>query len=78
MRRPMLRIATVASLAWMLGGGSLAWAVDTVKLIEGKPMVGTVNAMSPTEITLQQGALPSKIAVNEIATRLTPRHNLDI
>jgi tetratricopeptide (TPR) repeat protein len=66
----MLRIAVAAGLAWVLGCGSLALAVDTVKLIEGKPMVGTVNAMTPTEITLQQGALPSKIAVNEIVTIL--------
>ena len=67
MNRYTQRLVAAAVLAMLLGFGSVARAVDTVKMIEGKPQVGTVNAMTPTEITLQQGALGNKIAVNEIA-----------
>jgi tetratricopeptide (TPR) repeat protein len=69
MRRYMQRWGVAAVLAMLTawGSASAALAVDTVKMIEGKPLVGTVNEMTPTEITLQQGALGNKVPVNEIA-----------
>ena len=60
MWRGFLLVAVIA-----IGAGS-ALAVDTVKRTEGKPVAGTVDDMSSTEVTVTQNGIADKIPVNTI------------
>lgn len=61
------RCMIVAAGVW-LAAGSAAWAFDTVKLKPSGTVVGTVKAMSPLEVTVEQNSVPRKVPVNQIAS----------
>jgi len=53
----------------MLGclAASAVWAADVVRTHDGKKVEGQVTAMSPTEVTVTQGADTKKVPINQIA-----------
>ena len=61
------RCVMLGAVVW-LAACTVGWAFDTVKLKAGGTVVGEVTRISPIEVTVQQAAVPKKVAVNEIAS----------
>ncbi len=58
------RWLVLATALWMALSAA-AQALDTVRTLSG-PVAGEIKEMSPVQVTVQQAAIPKKVAVNEI------------
>jgi len=59
------RLVPLAVAAW-LAACAASWAFDTVKLIDGKQVVGDITKMSALEVVVDQQGVPKSVPVNEI------------